>query len=453
MKYIGGFIILFIALSSCKKDWLEIKPDKSLVVPATIADFQALIDDYGTLNYAQPTLAEIGADNYYIADSRLQTLTILPRNIYLWAYNGYGESLPVGSWSNNYSAIFTANKVIEGITKISRSNNVADAWNNVYGSALFFRAFNYYNLAQLFSKPYIQNTADTDQGLPLRLEANIAQPVQRSTVQDVYDLIIRDLTKAKDLLPVSPLYPYRPSKTAVFGLLARTYLVMGDYDQALLYSDSCLQLKNTLIDFNSLNTTAALSLPSYEQNSEIIIYARMSSTSSLNQPLVDIDSILDRSYSADDLRKSVFIKTSGIRRVWAGSYTGSTTLHFAGIATSEIYFIRAECYARKGDIDKAIKDLNTVMQKRWKAVAWIPFTASDANDALHKILQERRKELPFRGLRWTDLRRLNSDPAFTTTLTRIYNNNSITLVPGDNKYVWPIPDDEILYSGIEQNPR
>ena len=80
-------------------------------------------------------------------------------------------------------------------------------------------------------------------------------------------------------------------------------------------------------------------------------------------------------------------------------------------------------------------------------------TASGTDDALKKILTERRKELLLRGIRWTDLRRLNYDSQFATTLTRVVNTQIITLMPNDNRYVYPIPNDEILYSGVTQNPR
>ena len=80
-------------------------------------------------------------------------------------------------------------------------------------------------------------------------------------------------------------------------------------------------------------------------------------------------------------------------------------------------------------------------------------TAVNTQEALQKILTEHRKELCFRGLRWTDLRHLNHDPLFQKTLTRTIFGQNYSLPPNDIKYVFPLPDSEILYSGVQQNPR
>jgi hypothetical protein len=154
------------------------------------------------------------------------------------------------------------------------------------------------------------------------------------------------------------------------------------------------------------------------------------------------------------LRKTIFYKDNGGGVVqYFGTYSGGAQC-FAGIATNELYLIRAECYARQNNVASALTDLNALLVKRWKTGTFVPITAVDADDALNKVLIERRKELPFTGqLRWEDLRRLNKDTRFAKNLVHIYTGTTYTLPPNDNKYVLPIPDNEIQLSGLQQNPR
>ena len=127
---------------------------------------------------------------------------------------------------------------------------------------------------------------------------------------------------------------------------------------------------------------------------------------------------------------------------------------FAGIATNEVYLIRAESLARLGQKDAAMQVLNALLVKRWRTGTYVPLVAVDAEDALKKILVERRKEVPFHAnLVWEDLRRLNKDSRFARTLTRVIAGVTYTLAPNDKRYTLPIPDLEIQLTGIPQNER
>jgi hypothetical protein len=114
--------------------------------------------------------------------------------------------------------------------------------------------------------------------------------------------------------------------------------------------------------------------------------------------------------------------------------------------------IRAECEARRGNLDRALSDLNGLLSSRWtKERPYPDFITTDRENAITKILLERKKELCFRGIRWSDLRRLNQDPARQNTLKRTLNGQNYSLPPADPRYVFPIYQKEINGSGIEQN--
>ena len=99
-----------------------------------------------------------------------------------------------------------------------------------------------------------------------------------------------------------------------------------------------------------------------------------------------------------------------------------------------------------------MKDYNTLFSNRFRTGTYVNATAISVDDALNKIIPERRKELLFRDLRWTDLRRLNKDSRFAVTLSRSLNSTIYTLPPNDIRYTLPIPDYVIALNGIQQNP-
>jgi len=345
-----------------------------------------------------------------------------------------------------------ANICLEGLTKIERDASNATAWENVQGSAYFYRGLAYYMLTQEFSAPYDAAIANTSPGIVLRNSADVNKPAVRASMAASWQQVLNDLQQAETLLPDFPAFATRPSRWAVRGLLARVNLAMADYAAAKSWADKALTQNGYLLDFNTLNAAATYPLPTYQAgNKEIMLYATASSTNYYSGGFVD--SLLYRSYANNDLRRTLYFKASGNNQAFRGQYSGVVS-PFGGIATNEIYLVRAEANARLGNTSAALADLNALLINRWKTGTFTAITATSANDALQKILTERRKELLFYGSsRWEDLRRLNREPAFAKTLTRVVNGQIYTLPPGDNRYTMPIPDNEINISRIPQNPR
>jgi hypothetical protein len=226
---------------------------------------------------------------------------------------------------------------------------------------------------------------------------------------------------------------------------------MRRYDKAAMYADSSLKLYNTLLDFNTLNGSATFPVPVF--NPEVIMHSTMHTRYlNLSNTRARIDSILYTSYAANDLRKTIFFRSYGDGTyAFKGSYNGSINL-FTGVATGEVYLMRAECFARSGNVTDALNELNALLRKRWKTGTFIPLNAPTPQAALSLVLTERRKELIFRDLRWMDIKRLNREGAGITP-TRSINNQVYTLPPNDNRFALPLPNDVVNISGMQQNPR
>lgn len=443
-------LILIIGISSCKK-YLDQKPQQSLVIPNSLTDCQALLDNKSFVNSEFPGLLELVTDNYYVTTTDYNSVFPFgvddPQN-YIWD----SKATHILSWQSTYQgSIYYSNVVLDVLPNIKVTPSSQGLYNSIKGSALFYRAFGFFDMAQLYCKPY-SATANSDLGIVLKLNSSINEKISRATVQQTYDQIINDFKSAISFLPNSTLFPTRPNKAAAYGALARTYLSMRDYVNAGLYADSCLQLNSDLMDFNNTGPAQFIQ-PNF--NPEVVFYCQLISPFIMSSTKAKIDSNLYRSYDANDLRKTLFFRDRGSGTYsFMGSYAGiPATVLFNGITTDEMFLTRAECNARNGKISDAMTDLNTLMIKRWRNNgSFVPFTASDGEQAKAIILTERRKELLYRGLRWSDLRRLNLENA-GITLTRNVNNVVYTLPPNDPRWIMLIPPDVISHSGIQQNPR
>ena len=458
LRVITSFFLLFasLILHSCQKEFLEKKPDQSQLVPKTVSDFQAIADS--EVWYNGPGIQEISNDDYTISDAGLLATSTLTQNIYKWLPNSLAGERLVQDWSIPYTQIFYANLILEGLNDITGFERDTEAYNSLKGTALFQRAFSYYNLAQVFAAPFDPASSNQLPGIPIRLVSDINMRYGRGSVQQTYDQIIKDLQSSLPLLPDEVNYRNRPCKAAVYALLARVYLSMSDYVNAEFYGNLALQIKHELIDYNTIkgNATDRLMPPALRNaNVEVIFYKEALNYAFPNaSSLATVISPLYNSYHDDDLRKVLFFRNRGNGIfTFRGNYGGivNATI-FTGLATDELYLIRAECKVRRGELTGALSDLNTLLVTRFKIGKFFEYTGASKEVVLKAILMERRKQLISRGLRWTDLRRLNLDPKFAVELSRTFAGMTYKLAPNSNRYTFPIPDDEIVLGGLEQNP-
>ncbi|TCC98821.1 RagB/SusD family nutrient uptake outer membrane protein [Pedobacter hiemivivus] len=456
---------LVMATAACKKsDFLDEKPDIKLVVPKTLKDFQAILDNDREINGIPggqglvPHLGETGADNYFLLDATFNAISNpLYRNYYLWAKD-VNTSNPVPDWNRPYLSIFYTNVVLDGLKTLTAGEQDTEAFRKVKGSALFYRAHAFYQLAQVFAPPYNESTASAMWGIPLRSTADVGEKLSRATLLETYTRILADLQTAKGLLTIDNIIKERPSKQAAFGLLSRTCLAMMQYEKAYLYADSCLQLKSSLSDYNNLNPDAFYSFAGSDVKAQEVIFSSIMIGPDLQIPVnifqAKADPDLYASYADDDLRKVIFFAPgfpSGNR--FKGSYLGMDNL-FAGITTDEVLLIRAEAAARTNRVQIAKDDINRLLVKRWKKGKVYPvFSSLDAEETLNFVLKERRKELVFRGLRWTDIRRLNLEGR-NISIRRTISGTTYELKPNDMNYTYPIPLQVTGFNpDMPQNPR
>lgn len=442
------FLIAALINTSCEK-YFEKKSDASLIVPTTLEDLQALLDDGNVMNQHTPAILEVPADDMFLTESIFNSLPN-QQLAYTWGEYKYRYE---NDWSLAYSVIYNANLCLERIDKVEKTKQNEILWNNIKGAALFFRAYNMLNLSWAFSKAYDEKSSKNDKGIVLRLSTDFNQPSQRASVQQSYMQILSDLKEAGHFISINtPVTPYRPSRPALYALTARTYLSMRQYDSAFRYADLALQIKDDILDYNDgAVRDGNVPFQNYPYNKEVIFYTKMSNSLSFKAPArASIDTLLFDSYDPDDKRKTVFFLTNRGYPSFKGSYSGSSSDLFTGLATDEVLLIRAECNARLNNLQEAVDDLNTLLKNRWLKGTYTPAVITNQTDLLTTILSERRKELVMRGLRWMDLKRLNAEGA-NITLIRVVGEQVFSLPPNDARWALPLPDDVIQLTGMQQN--
>lgn len=441
--------IFQIVLSSCE-EYLDAKPDQALAVPDKLKDLQAILDNETYMIQQYPDAGDIASDYYYLTEEDWASSNEDVRKIYLWDSAVTDES----DWELSYIRVFYANVVLDQLRGMEGQALEKADRDRIKGSALFFRGWTFFQLTQLFAPPYDKDAIGLP-GIPLRLSSDINDETVRASLEETYDRILTDLKEAASLLSERSISPTRPSKAAAYAALAKTYLVMGNYEEAENYADACLQIKNVLIDYNALDTAAENPFSLF--NEEVIFHSQISAgLGALAPRRARVDSVLYGLYETDDLRRTVFFRARDDGSIaFKGDYTGASYGElFNGFATDEVYLIKAESQARLGNVPAAMETLNVLLKKRWTAGFFSPATANNTEESLRLILEERRKELCFRGgIRWSDLRRLNQDTRFDKTLVRIIGNERYELPPGDPRYTFLIPHSVIQQSGIEQNKR
>ncbi|SHM58862.1 RagB/SusD family nutrient uptake outer membrane protein [Chryseobacterium polytrichastri] len=454
-KYLISICAVTCALSfsRCGKQdaFLDKKPNSALAVPNTLSDYELLLKNEEIFNaYSSPSLGNLACDDIYITDDTYNSSETVADNVYTFSKDMYQGTTVYLDWSGPYQQVYYCNVVLDGLSKITPDAGQLTRYNTIKGEALFFRAYAFYNLVQNFALPYDAAGSAADPGIPLVNSSDINIRYGRGTVQQVYDKVVNDINDAKGLLPASLTSVTKPCRITCDAFLARLYLAVRKYGTAYTYANSCLEAKKELVDYNSI--TPSRNVLSKTPLAEDIFHTALAGYSGLYA--AQMDSTLYNSYEPGDLRKSYFFRTatSGIGLKFRGTYDFKGN-YYSGLATDEMYLIRSECSARSGNLAASLADLNKLLINRYQTGQFIPITAGNKDTLLRRILLERKKELFLRGLRWTDLRRLNKEESYKTTVTHKINGIIYTLLPDDPKYALAIPDQEVQLTGIQQNQR
>ncbi|WP_316748678.1 RagB/SusD family nutrient uptake outer membrane protein [Pedobacter gandavensis] len=418
---------------------------------------------------------------------------------------GVANISSLNSWEMIYKRIVGCNVGLEYADKVIGSESEKA---NLKAEVLALRGYYYFLLVNMYGKPYNTPGLDPENspGVPLKLKMVVTDALfKRNSVAEVYRQIEADIQASIALFQQYPQDKgvYKMSETAGYALLSRVYLYQEKWDLAIEYANKALAKKSVLTQLstfnaalyyiynttdNSLNLNRIYSpaiskeviwtyVPNKSVEDDFLKSNLIPAYSRVNVPPYGVSPELINLYDAKgfeanevyigDLRPRIYFNYS----VYTGFTPPSTVTYFfrgisggmggAGIRVAELYLNRAEANIQKliqtgndGLRIAALNDLNTLRLSRYDSrKAYVPVDITDGTQLLNFYKEERRRELPFDGHRWFDLRRYGM-PSITHEYQETAGTaQTFTLNKGDNRYTWPIPQVVLDRNGeLTQNP-
>jgi tetratricopeptide (TPR) repeat protein len=434
-------------------------------------------------------------------------LTLLPdiQSDLVYAVNGYSNTYgDIWRWNINptnadieavygslYKVIGDCNFFFEQVAKWENNIVDDDAYEKLEaykGEVYFARALAYSELIKCFCKAYDPDTAKDELGVVLVSSYSNPGEMKRVSLYDSYQFVLNDLAKAYDYmepeegttLVASDYYdsPYFNEFT-VQALMARIYLYMQDWDNAIKYSSKLIDSDLYLLSSATTVYTNDDYMWKYDASTETIWKVGFLPTSyggKLGQVFLNFDEISYRpdyvpgqaalnTYEGNDLRYVSFFQDmpTGYAHglVWPLLVKYYGNMEFVSnyriyhvnmpkvFRLSEQYLIRAEAYCQKEDFAKASADISTLRQARYQTYGSATLTSENWLDEIDK---ERLRELFMEGFRLQDLKRWGKGFERKPQEQSVRDGSSLKIEAGNPLFVWPIPQHELDLPGSAIEP-
>lgn len=484
-------LCLLLVFGSCKK-YLTTIPDNRIDVDniSFTQIKQLLTDAYPHRTYLPFT--EAMSDN---AEDKANSVTTTGDkngyNINFLAFTytdnvqDVNDDSPLGYFYECYRAIATANQALALIKPADEPAYAAQI-----GEALICRAYAHFMLVTLFAKTYDPVSAAIDPGIPYvtTVETDPFAQYERKTVQYVYEMIEKDLTRGLPLLQ-DDAYGNAPkfhfNQQAAYAFASRFYLFKRDYSKVVEMSNRVFGTTSPAVIIRNVRA--------YPTTYEGIQAQYNANTQSTNLLLQETYSSYGSGFygykfgMGEIVRASIFTveNVTGGKLAWDSRVYGSSSSFynfpkFYSIAskgspqhiTSQIVTIplfsadevlinRIEAKARLNDYTGALADITTwtnnntttnVTMTLKKIVDYYDTTTNQpVKDTLQHLVNTalyfKRVSYMSEGLRWLDIIRLD-----LPVTHRSANTGTIILPPGDKRRLLQLPQ-EAVNAGLPLNPR
>lgn len=478
-------LILILLITGCSKDeWMNPAPITSLS-DLTVFDTKDRVvaqvnGMYASLKSGQHLGGRFQVYNDIRCDNFLPNSSNLVTNFATWNHTVISSTNEVQNlWGAVYATINVVNVFLEGLTaawdegKITGFVSQAE-YNQYKSEALAIRAMCYFDLIQLYGKPYsIGNGAN--RGVPLRLTANKSaegNDLAASTVAEVYTQILKDLNDAEPLAIAdfgnTNLNVTRIHKNTIIAYKTRVYLHMQNWGAVVTESakivPAAAPFTATSGVAHTLNASYAgiftsphatkesiLSMPHTTANNagtQNHLAHYFGSGSGESYYLVSTPGSLYANMDATDARKMMMATVAG--QPYLTKYVDQTNRadYAPVIRWAEVLLNRAEALVRSGNTvtQQAVDLLNAVRTRSFSTGAYTLASFANAAAFNDAVLLERNMEFLGEGIRNMDLMRLGlTIPGKTSNA----GFGTVSAIPSTSEsYFWPIPVSELSINNL-----
>ena len=454
-----AFIIVGIMACSCE-DYLNIKPKKQ-EIPSTLEDYISFFNEEGILYtahiYPNMTLGMLMGE-YYYAYINYYSETDVDYIVYYWTDGDrYAHQPSSQDFQYCYRGIAVANQIIDGARKAENCSE--SERQSTIASARILRVMKLYHACQTFADAYNPSTASQKLSVPLILSSEADAGYTQPTLQELYEFMVNELKEAVacESLPDYGATILTPGKGAGYAMLARVYLQMWDYTNAMEAAERALNINNSLFDWTEhyesnyndyfANWAYTKMLPSVMEHNFIENYYYGHGTSYYATWIQHIPVTAGELFEDGDC----FFKCNWILEPWyGGTYyhaTSSGFYNFGGLRSVEQYYIKAECQARLGNIESACRTLNVIREKLIDPEVYFPFLTSSKDEAIIKIRDSKHTTLIGTIVPFADAKRFNSEGLYPVRPKKIIKNEEVYLEPNDRLWIFPFAMDLIENPG------
>ena len=228
-----------LALSSCN-DYLDKLPDERAELNSDLKITQLLVSAYPTVNNV--LITEVLSDNMDDNGRTYSAPAIMDQIYRLQDTNEEGNDTPYYIWGGYYESVATVNEAIQGINNLGNPASLQGA----LAEAKLIRAYSMFMLAQTFCMAWDPAKADEYQGLPYPLipEQDINATYERGTLRQLYEAIDKDIEEALPHIAEAAadysIPKYHFNVKAAYAFAARFNLYYMKYDKVIKYASEVL---------------------------------------------------------------------------------------------------------------------------------------------------------------------------------------------------------------------